>query len=55
MLFEMFRKKYKESETVVVVNGGNQINLVFYKMENGRIPVQDFLYSLEPKLRGKVI
>ena len=27
MLFEMFRKKYKESETVVVVNGGNQINL----------------------------
>ena len=25
----------------------------FYKMENGKIPVQDFLYSLEPKLRAK--
>ena len=25
----------------------------FYKKENGKIPVQDFLYSLEPKLRAK--
>ena len=25
----------------------------FYKNENGKIPVQDFLYSLEPKLRAK--
>ncbi len=25
----------------------------FYKKENGKIPVQDFLYSLEPKLRSK--
>lgn len=25
----------------------------FYEMENGRIPVQDFLYSLDPKLRAK--
>ena len=25
----------------------------FYKMENGKIPVQYFLYSLEPKLRAK--
>lgn len=23
----------------------------FYKMDNGKIPVRDFLYSLEPKLR----
>ena len=25
----------------------------FYIKSNGRIPVQDFLYSLEPKLRAK--
>lgn len=25
----------------------------FYRKENGKIPVQDFLYSLEPKLRAK--
>lgn len=25
----------------------------FYMKTNGRIPVQDFLYSLEPKLRAK--
>lgn len=25
----------------------------FYQKENGKIPVQDFLYSLEPKLRAK--
>ena len=29
------------------------VELDFYKMENGKIPVQDFLYSLEPKLRAK--
>lgn len=28
-------------------------DLDFYRMENGKIPVQDFLYSLEPKLRAK--
>lgn len=27
--------------------------LDFYKKENGKVPVQDFLYSLEPKLRAK--
>ncbi len=27
--------------------------LDFYKKENGKIPVQDFLYSLTPKLRAK--
>ena len=25
----------------------------FYKMDNGKVPVRDFLYSLEPKLRAK--
>ena len=29
------------------------IELDFYMKENGRIPVQDFLYSLNPKLRAK--
>lgn len=29
------------------------IQLVFYKKENGKVPVQDFLYSLSPKLRAK--
>ena len=28
-------------------------NVEFYMKSNGRIPVQDFLYSLEPKLRAK--
>lgn len=27
--------------------------LEFYMKENGKIPVQDFLYSLNPKLRAK--
>lgn len=27
--------------------------LDFYMKENGKIPVQDFLYSLNPKLRAK--
>lgn len=27
--------------------------LEFYVKENGKIPVQDFLYSLNPKLRAK--
>lgn len=27
--------------------------LEFYMKENGKIPIQDFLYSLEPKLRAK--
>lgn len=27
--------------------------LEFYMKENGKIPVQDFLYSLSPKLRAK--
>lgn len=27
--------------------------LDFYINENGKIPVQDFLYSLNPKLRAK--
>lgn len=27
--------------------------LEFYAKENGKIPVQDFLYSLNPKLRAK--
>ncbi|MCM1124179.1 MAG: type II toxin-antitoxin system RelE/ParE family toxin [Eubacterium sp.] len=27
--------------------------LEFYRKENGKIPVQDFLYSLNPKLRAK--
>ena len=31
----------------------NIFDIDFYKMENGKIPVQDFLYSLEPKLRAK--
>ncbi len=29
------------------------IELDFYMKENGNIPVQDFLYSLNPKLRAK--
>ena len=29
------------------------IELDFYMKENGKIPVQDFLYSLNPKLRAK--
>lgn len=29
------------------------IQLVFYKKENGKVPVLDFLYSLPPKLRAK--
>ena len=29
------------------------IELDFYMKENGRIPVLDFLYSLNPKLRAK--
>lgn len=28
-------------------------DLDFYRMENGRIPVQEYLHSLEPKLRAK--
>ena len=32
---------------------GNIFEIDFYKMESGKIPVQDFLYSLEPKLRAK--
>ena len=28
-------------------------DIVFYKKPNGRIPVQEFLYSLDPKLRAK--
>ena len=31
----------------------NIFDIDFYKLENGKIPVQDFLYSLEPKLRAK--
>ena len=31
----------------------NIFDIDFYKMENGSVPVQDFLYSLEPKLRAK--
>lgn len=27
--------------------------LEFYMRENGKVPVQDFLYSLSPKLRAK--
>lgn len=27
--------------------------LDFYMKENGKVPVQDFLYSLNPKLRAK--
>lgn len=29
------------------------IELDFYMKENGKVPVQDFLYSLNPKLRAK--
>lgn len=29
------------------------IQLFFYKKENGKVPVLDFLYSLPPKLRAK--
>lgn len=28
-------------------------DIEFYVKENGNVPVQDFLYSLEPKLRAK--
>ena len=31
----------------------NIFEIEFYKMENGKIPLQDFLYSLESKLRAK--
>lgn len=31
----------------------NIFEIEFYKMENGKIPLQDFLYSLEPKLRAE--
>lgn len=31
----------------------NVFELEFYMKENGKIPVQDFLYSLPPKLRAK--
>ena len=31
----------------------NIFDLEFYKAENGKIPVREFLYSLEPKLRAK--
>lgn len=27
--------------------------LEFYKTESGKVPVQDFMYSLEPKMRAK--
>lgn len=27
--------------------------LEFYQRENGKVPIQDFLYSLSPKLRSK--
>lgn len=32
---------------------GKIFELEFYVRENGEIPVQDFLYSLNPKLRAK--
>ena len=31
-----------------------KFDVEFYMKSSGRIPVQDFLYSLEPKLRAKV-
>ena len=31
-----------------------KFDVEFYMKSNGRIPVQDFLYSLDPKLRAKV-
>lgn len=31
-----------------------KFNIEFYMKSNGRVSVQDFLYSLEPKLRAKV-
>lgn len=31
----------------------NIFELEFYMKENGEIPVQDFLHSLNPKLRAK--
>lgn len=30
-----------------------KFNIEFYMKSNGKVPVQDFLYSLEPKLRAK--
>lgn len=32
---------------------GKIFDLEFYMKSNGKIPVQDFLYSLKPKLRAK--
>ncbi|MGL5435558.1 MAG: type II toxin-antitoxin system RelE/ParE family toxin [Lachnospiraceae bacterium] len=37
---------YKKGEIFI-------FNIEFYKKENGRVPVEDFLYSLTPKLRAK--
>ena len=38
----------------ITTTGGTKIfELEFYVKENGEIPVQDFLYSLNPKLRAK--
>ena len=31
------------------------IEVEFYQRENGQVPVLDFLFSLSPKLRAKVI
>lgn len=31
----------------------NIFDVEFYKKSNGKVPVKDFLYSLEPKLRAK--
>ena len=40
-------------DNIVLKEVNGIVNLDFYKMENGKVPVQDFLYSLEPKLRAK--
>lgn len=41
-------------DNIVARKGGIKIfELEFYMKENGKIPVQDFLYSLNPKLRAK--
>ncbi len=40
----------------MVLRKGDVINIYeldFYMKENGKVPVQDFLYSLNPKLRAK--
>jgi len=39
---------YKKTKEVMKI-----FELEFYMKENGKIPVQDFLYSLNPKLRAK--